>query len=270
MWMTSCTGSARGGLWGFWKKSAELSLAVRRRRVTFASSQWPCGERHTCWGGRGRWKSHHRKIVHLSSLCRNLQLEGNKRFRTWTKKSLRVFRVSGFLCSMYICYEHSMYVSPIFRMAMFPRVYDNFKCLYRKVWKLIEGTSCLYIYIYIYIYMCVKRKYYGKLDWHISLLEQFHQSSVMCCLHCRNRQWRQRITEDLLDACKMYDWNYQESTTILNACTKKSGNLLKAPRVYIYIYIYMKRKYYGKLDWHISLLEQFHQNESIIPLKWNI
>ena len=30
--------------------------------------------------------------------------------------------------------------------------------------------------------------------------------------------------------------NFQESTTILNACTKKSGNLLKAPRIYICIY----------------------------------
>ena len=27
--------------------------------------------------------------------------------------------------------------------------------------------------------------------------------------------------------------NFQESMTILNACTKKSGNLLKAPRIYI-------------------------------------
>ena len=26
--------------------------------------------------------------------------------------------------------------------------------------------------------------------------------------------------------------NFQESTTILNACTKKSGNLLKAPRIW--------------------------------------
>ena len=34
--------------------------------------------------------------------------------------------------------------------------------------------------------------------------------------------------------------NFQESTTILNACTKKSGNLLKAPRIYIYIYIYIE------------------------------
>ena len=35
---------------------------------------------------------------------------------------------------------------------------------------------------------------------------------------------------------KMYSnniLNFQESTTILNACTKKSGNLLKAPRISI-------------------------------------
>ena len=32
--------------------------------------------------------------------------------------------------------------------------------------------------------------------------------------------------------------NFQESKTILNASTKKSGNLLKALRIYIYIYIY--------------------------------
>ena len=32
--------------------------------------------------------------------------------------------------------------------------------------------------------------------------------------------------------------NFQESTTTLNACTKKSGNLLNAPCLYVYIYIY--------------------------------
>ena len=41
-----------------------------------------------------------------------------KRFRSWTKKSLRVFRVSGFLYYMYICYEHSIYVSHIHIMGM--------------------------------------------------------------------------------------------------------------------------------------------------------
>ena len=30
--------------------------------------------------------------------------------------------------------------------------------------------------------------------------------------------------------------NFQESSIILNACTKKSGNLLKAPCTFVYIY----------------------------------
>ena len=33
--------------------------------------------------------------------------------------------------------------------------------------------------------------------------------------------------------------NFQESRTNLNACTKKSSNLLKTPSIYIYIYIYV-------------------------------
>ena len=32
---------------------------------------------------------------------------------TVIKTFVSVFRVSGFLCSMYICYEHSMYISHI-------------------------------------------------------------------------------------------------------------------------------------------------------------
>ena len=47
--------------------------------------------------------------------------------------------------------------------------------------------------------------------------------------------------------------NFQESTTILNACTKKSGNLLNAPHIhththtYIYMYIYMLRTSIDKI-----------------------
>ena len=37
--------------------------------------------------------------------------------------------------------------------------------------------------------------------------------------------------------------NFQESTTILNAHTKKSGNLSYSPRIYIYIYIYIYMLY---------------------------
>ena len=47
----------------------------------------------------------------------------------------RVFRVSGFLCSMYICYEYSMYVSHIRIMGMVQRVFLGF------------GIPMLYVYM---------------------------------------------------------------------------------------------------------------------------
>ena len=49
--MTSCTGSMRGGFGRVLKKSFELSLAVRRRRMIFACSPRPCGRYHTWLGG---------------------------------------------------------------------------------------------------------------------------------------------------------------------------------------------------------------------------
>ena len=36
--------------------------------------------------------------------------------------------------------------------------------------------------------------------------------------------------------------NFQESTTILNDCTKKSGNLLKAPRISTILASYLEVK----------------------------
>ena len=51
MWVTSRTGSMGWGL----RKVSWLSLAVRRRRrVTFASSPWPCGGCHTWFGADGK------------------------------------------------------------------------------------------------------------------------------------------------------------------------------------------------------------------------
>ena len=68
MWITSCTGSVRGGFWGIWKKVRELRSCLRRKKLAFACSpkpgQWPCGGCHACWGG-GRWKSQNRKNVYL-------------------------------------------------------------------------------------------------------------------------------------------------------------------------------------------------------------
>ena len=109
--MTSCTGSARGGFWRFRKsrRVENLTPNEKGRLSGLAEARRICALRapHDMeWGKK--------ECVSLSLCRRTFKLKGNKKFRTWTKKSLRVFRVSGFLYSMYICYEHSMYVWHIF------------------------------------------------------------------------------------------------------------------------------------------------------------
>ena len=52
-----------------------------------------------------------------------------------------------------------------------------------------------------------------------------------CCCSC---SFEPEILKIGQSSPKMYSnniVNFQESTTILNACTKKSGNLLKAPHI---------------------------------------
>ena len=107
MWMTSCTGSACGGFGGFWKSQLSWVPASEEEGWLSLARRGLVSGSHVVWG---RWKSQ----VYLSPYVEKpLNSKVTKKFRTWTKKSLRVFRVSGFLCSMYICYEHSMYVSHI-------------------------------------------------------------------------------------------------------------------------------------------------------------
>ena len=71
----------------FESQLVELRTRHRTRRVVFQGSQRPDEFVRTgATRNGGRWKSHHRKIVHL---------KGNKRFCTWTKKSLGVFSCFG-------------------------------------------------------------------------------------------------------------------------------------------------------------------------------
>ena len=61
-----------------------------------------------------------------------------------------------------------------------------------------------------------------------------------CCCSC---SFEPEIIEIGQSSYKMYNnniLNFQESTTILNARTKKSGNLLNAPRIYSPITIFTK------------------------------
>ena len=108
---------ACGGFGGFWKSQlVELSSAsgedgwlslAHRSQVSGL-----CGGCHTNWWGRGRLKSQNRKNVYLFPYVEEpLNSKVIKSFVPEPRS--RVFRVSRFLCSMYICYEHHMKVSHI-------------------------------------------------------------------------------------------------------------------------------------------------------------
>ena len=91
-------------IWGDFEKVSELRQDTGRVEMRPASGEdgWfslargdLCGRYHTCWrGGGGEIKSQKRKIVPLSLCRRTFKLKGNKKVRTWSKKSLRVFRIS--------------------------------------------------------------------------------------------------------------------------------------------------------------------------------
>ena len=83
----------------------------------------------------------------------------------------------------------------------------------------------------------------------------FRRVCSNCCCSC---SFKAEIIKIGQSSHKMYSnniLNFQQSTTILNACTKKFWNLLNTPYIYIYIYIYMyiyiirrKKKYAGNLQ----------------------
>ena len=80
-------------------EKSQLRSCLRRRRLTFASSPWPCVG---CAHGLGQME---KSGVSLSLYWKTFKLKGNKKFRAWTKKSSSVFCLSGFLCSMLSIYE---------------------------------------------------------------------------------------------------------------------------------------------------------------------
>ena len=102
--------------------------------------------------------------------------------------------------------------------------------------------------------------------WHFYEFKQnfivYRSSKVSSCLDCIfeiHQLWQSGLSRVYSNSCcscsfeteiikidllshTMYSNNilaFQESTTFLNACTKKSGNLSKAPRIYIYIWVFI-------------------------------
>ena len=74
------------------------------RRLIFANSSWPCVR---CTHGLGQME---KSGVSLSLCRKTFKLKKVISFVP-ELRSPKCFCVSGFLCSMYICYEHSMYIS---------------------------------------------------------------------------------------------------------------------------------------------------------------
>ena len=124
MWMTSCTGSVRGGFLGFWRKSVSWVLGPEEDSWLLGQARGLVAGAPRVCVGVGRWKSQHRKMISLSLCRKTFKLKGNKKFRTWTKKSwvFFVFRDSYVLCiyvmnilctfhiSVYLCYICLLYI----------------------------------------------------------------------------------------------------------------------------------------------------------------
>ena len=68
---------------------------------------------HSMYEMGGRWKSQNRKKVYLSPYVE--EPLNSKVIKSFVPelRSRKCFSCFGFQCSMYICYEHSMYVSHI-------------------------------------------------------------------------------------------------------------------------------------------------------------
>ena len=124
------------------RKVIWVEFCLGRRWLTFACSRRPC-----VWVARGLGQMK-KSGVSLSLCWKTLKLKSNKKFCTWTKKSSSVFRVSGFLCSIYKCYEHSMYVSHIHVMVCY---IHTTLIMYLSLSSYVCVCACIYIYIYIYI-----------------------------------------------------------------------------------------------------------------------
>ena len=100
-------------------------------------------------------------------------------------------------------------------------------------------------YVSVLFFPSLKQKYIAyrssKVSWRPDCIFEIHQlwqsgfSRVYsnCCCSC---SLEPEIIKIDRSSHKMYSnniVNFQDSTTILNSCTKNSGNLLKAPRIFI-------------------------------------
>ena len=132
-----------------------------------------------------------------------------------------------------------------------PRISYAIKKLMLNSWKMVEKQSGAF-HTFLWHFSSLKQNFItyrsSKVSSRPDCIFEIHQLwqsgfSRMYSNSCCSCSFEAEILKIGQSSHKMYSnniVNFQESRTILNACTKKSGNLLNSPRIYIYIYIYVE------------------------------
>ena len=136
-----------------------MRLTVRRRKLTFASSRWPCSGCHTCWGGADGKAS-------IERLCLSPYVE--KPFNSKVIKSF-VPELRSRKC-------FSCFGIPMFYVNMLRTFYVQFTYSYHGYGTLTHTHTHIYIYIYTYIYIRGKGSMYVQHALHFSRIDTF----VLC------------------------------------------------------------------------------------------
>ena len=112
--LASVNDVTRGGFWEILKKSVSWDEnCLGGKRLVFACSRRPLWRVPLFFWGGGDEKARIERLCLSLFLCwRAFKLKGNKKFRTWTKKSSSVFRVSRFLCSIFMDIRCTFHTSP--------------------------------------------------------------------------------------------------------------------------------------------------------------
>ena len=105
----------RGGLWEIWRKWGELKTRRQTRRFDFWGSLTRDEfARRGCRAREGPDEEANIKRLCLSPYVETFNSKVIKRFRTWTKKSLRVFEFrDSYVLYMFYRYEHYMSISHV-------------------------------------------------------------------------------------------------------------------------------------------------------------
>ena len=175
--MTSCTGRARGGFWGFWKKSVELSSASGEDSWLSRARQGLVSGAHVVWG---RWKSQHRKVYLSPYVKKPFNSKVIKSFVP-ELRSHKCFSCFGIpmsyvymLWTFYVCFTYpyhgygttcfSCFGIPMFYVYMLWTFYVCFTYPYHGY-----GTTCFscfgipmfYVYMLWTFYVCFTYPYHG-------------------------------------------------------------------------------------------------------------